>query len=1021
MTKPLINPFPGLRPFQKSEANLFFGREKHIKEILRKLETYRFVSIVGNSGSGKSSLVRAGVLPQIEHDKNTAWKICIIRPGKNPVEELCMALFDSTLFGSANETERSKQLKEAVEILNKNKLGIVQAVRHLLPEGKRLLILVDQFEELFRFNTINVEQNGNNFASHFVDLLLGAVGQKEVPIYVMMTVRSDFLGDCEQFMGLPEAINDGQFLIPRMNREELQSSITGPVDLVHGKISPNLVHQLLAEVGTSPDQLPVLQHVLMRTWEVWEKENKPAKPIDIDEYEKTGGMAKALSNHAEEAFNELNTDTKKKLAEAIFKTITLKGADNRGIRRPTSLSKISQITNSSLDEVIEITKIFRRADRGFLMPPAATQLNENSVLDISHESLMRVWERLGIWVDEEAESAEIYTRICESALLYDKNMAGLWRDPDLQIAVEWREKNKPNTFWANQYNSHYELAMRFIDASIQDKKFMLAEKNRRRYLTRVVVSIFLIALSSLTLWAYIESNRSSKNEKLALTEKKKAENQEAIANEQKRKAEVNAMKAVMEKVNADKAKLSAFEQRKIAITNAKEAEIQKLNAEKALLTADDARKAAEIDKKIAIAQKQLSDSLKTIAFESEKNAYRLRILSIASNLAIKSAEAKRGTYEEGIKPLLALQSNKFNKTYKGKPFDSDIFKALFSSMRYFQNKTEYSHNFHADAVRSVCYSTDGKTIYSAGYDGKLVMSNSDNLQSNPKFFAPQTALLENIQINGTLNKIIASTDSKTILIYDLASVNDKPKVINGEHSDKISAIAWINNTIISTCFDMKIRIFDPSSLKLLKTYTLPSKPLCMSVNENKNIISIGCDNGKIYLLKVSNNSNSENPEEFSKITSSKITSIDMNMDASKIVCGTFDGNILILETQNPNTKPITIAAHSSNITMVKFSPKDNMVASSGYDSYVKLWNINLPDEQPVIFEEHDLWALALSFSPDGSQLASGGRDKSLRTYSIQNQKLVSTIESKVKRNFTKTEWVTFIGSDIPYEKTLSEE
>ncbi|MFM9944627.1 MAG: hypothetical protein ACKVQB_05285 [Bacteroidia bacterium] len=1014
MSKIPVNPFPGLRPFQKNESNLFFGRQNHIKEILRKLETYRFVSIVGNSGSGKSSLVRAGVLPQIENNKGQVWKLCIMRPGKNPVEELCEALFEGNLFGKKDAGERKNQVKENIEILNKNRLGIVQAVRNVLPEGERLLILVDQFEELFRFSSLYVEQN-NNAASHFVELLLGAVGQKEVPVYVMMTVRSDFLGDCEQFMGLPEAINDGQFLIPRMNREEMQSSITGPVDVVEGKISPHLVHQLLNEVGSSPDQLPVLQHVLMRTWEVWQKENNLAKPVDIDQYKKTGGMEKALSNHAEEAFEELNTDRKKKLAEAIFKTITLKGGDNRGIRRPTSLDKIALITNASLNEIIEIINIFRRADRGFLMPPATTELNEKSVLDISHESLMRVWERLGTWVEEEAESAEIYHRVCESALLYDKNMAGLWRDPDLQIAVEWREKNEPNQYWASQYNDNFKLAMRFIDASIQDKKFMLAEANRRKNLTRIVVSIFLIALSLLTIWAYLERNQSEKSKKLALSEKLNAEQQEAIAKEQKLVAEENSIKAEREKSNAEKATLTAFEQRKIAVTSAKEAEIQKLLAEKASLNANDARRAAEIDKQIALKQRELSDSLKTIAFQSEKNAYRLRVLSIASNLAIKSAQAKKGTYDDGVKPLLALQANNFNKSYNGKAYDPDIFKALFSSLRFLQNKSEYFQNFHTDAVRSVCFSPDGKNIASAGNDGKLFIFGAANLQSDVSNFNPQPLLIENIEYCQDGSKIAASADNKTILIYDVANAAQKPKVISGLHSDKISALLWYKSKIVTACFDMKIRLIDETSLKVSKTISLPSKPLCLSLMEDKGLLVAGCENGTVYLVNLATGSEAEPLE---KITTGRVTSLDFNADGSAIVCGTSEGNFKIFNRLDKTI--LTISAHTSSITMVKFSPKDNIIASSSLDGTVKLWNMDTPDEQPIVFEEHDSWVWAIAFSPDGSQLASCGKDKTVRTYSIQTPKMVKIIESKVNRNFTANEWNTFIGSDIPYEKTIGQ-
>jgi WD40 repeat protein/energy-coupling factor transporter ATP-binding protein EcfA2 len=1015
MSKLLNNPFPGLRPFQKDESHLFFGRENHVNEIMRKLETFRFVSIVGNSGSGKSSLVRAGILPKIEKSEASSWLICIMRPGKNPVEELCSSLFSTALFGDKELSIRNNQIKENLDILNKSRLGLVQVVRNQMTMGKKLLILADQFEEIFRFNKISIEQNDSHSANNFVDLLLGAVGQKEVPIYVIMTIRSDFLGDCEQFSGLPEAINDGQFLIPRMNREELQTSITGPIDLVNGKISPQLVYQLLNEVGNSPDQLPVLQHVLMRTWEVWEQENNPNKPIDIETYNKTGGMVKALSNHAEEAFAELKTGSKKKLAESIFKTITLKGADNRGIRRPTAIHKIVKITGSTLEEVIEIADVFRRSDRGFIMPPEAIELNENSVLDISHESLMRVWERLGTWVNEEADSAEIYQRICESALLYDKNMAGLWRDPDLQIAVDWHAKNAPNEIWAGQYNDHFHLAIRFIDASKQDKQFLKAESNRRRILTRVIIAAFLIALSSLTLWAYFERNQSDINEKLALTEKQKAEQQGALAKEQKLVAEENALKAEKEKANAELAKQTAEEQRKIAVTNAMEADLQKLMAERASLSANEARKAAELDKQIAQKQRQLSDSLKSIAFQSEKNAYRLRILSIAQTLAIKSSQAKKGTYDDVIKPLLALQANNFNKAYYGKIFDPDIFTALFSASRFTQNTNEHTHNYHTDVVRAVCFSPDGKTVASTGSDGRLILANIGKFQSETKNFSPQPFLIENLTFNQEGNKLAASTDLKSVLIYDISTNSSKPKQIQSIHKDKISSLIWFKDQIITSSFDMTVKFTDDKSYKVVKTLSLPSKPQCMSLCESLNLLITACENGDIYTFDILKGT------EFKllkKIPNTSISSIDCNHDGSRIACGTHEGKIIIILRANPEKNTVPIVAHKSSVTNVKFHPISNFLASASFDQTIKLWNLDIADEQPVIFDEHDNWIYSIAFSRNGERLVSGGRDKTVRTFVVNQELLVKEIEAKVNRNFSNSEWNYFIGTDIPYEKTL---
>src|SRR5690606_278491 len=138
--------------------------------------------------------------------------------------------------------------------------------------------------------------------------------------------------------------------------------------------------------------------------------------IDMRHYQQTGMMAQALSNHAEEAIEDINTERKKAITSILFKTLTVKEAENRGVRRPTSVAAVAAIAGVPVQEAIDVADIFRRHDRGFLMPPDTMPLNANTILDISHESLMRVWERLAEWTDEEMESANLYKRICENAL-----------------------------------------------------------------------------------------------------------------------------------------------------------------------------------------------------------------------------------------------------------------------------------------------------------------------------------------------------------------------------------------------------------------------------------------------------------------------------------------------------------------------------------------------------------------------------------------------------------------------------
>lgn len=152
-------------------------------------------------------------------------------------------------------------------------------------EKKNHLIFIDQFEELFRFKS--TDDQAVDEASAFIKILTEAVSQREIPIYVVITMRSDFVGDCSQFPKLTRLINDSQFLIPQMTREEKKQAILGPVSVMGGKIDDRLVQQLLNDVGDNADALPIMQHALMRTWDYWQR-NGDSDLMEIAHYEAVG-------------------------------------------------------------------------------------------------------------------------------------------------------------------------------------------------------------------------------------------------------------------------------------------------------------------------------------------------------------------------------------------------------------------------------------------------------------------------------------------------------------------------------------------------------------------------------------------------------------------------------------------------------------------------------------------------------------------------------------------------------------
>ncbi|MFS8979442.1 ATP-binding protein [Cupriavidus necator] len=260
----VVGPYPGLRPFRHDEAEIFFGREEQTDQLLEKLQRSHFIAVVGPSGCGKSSLVRAGMIAALEAgflaDAGARWRIADMRPGSQPLTRLAEALLAPSALGQADAADPA-EAAFALAMLRRGPLGLVEIVQEArLPPCENLLILVDQFEEIFRFR----EQGNADDADAFVALLLTSAAQRKVPIYIVITMRSDFLGECALFLGLPEAINDGQYLTPRLTRCQIEAAVAGPARVFGGEIEPALVNRLLNEIGPDPDQLPLLQHALMR-------------------------------------------------------------------------------------------------------------------------------------------------------------------------------------------------------------------------------------------------------------------------------------------------------------------------------------------------------------------------------------------------------------------------------------------------------------------------------------------------------------------------------------------------------------------------------------------------------------------------------------------------------------------------------------------------------------------------------------------------------------------------------------
>ena len=536
------NPYPGLRPFQADETELYFGRDEQRIELLHRLRLSRLLAIVGTSGSGKSSLVRAGLLPGLHGGfmagRSARLRIVDMRPGTNAIANLARALdrpgalCDAPDSGGPSFTEAT---------LRRSGLGLVEAVREArLPAGENVLVLVDQFEELFRaIDTTDLPQTGDE-ASAFIKLLLEAARQPALPIYIVLTMRSDFLGECARFRDLPEALNDGQYLVPRLTHDQRTEAIVGPAAMYGVTLSSALLNRVLNDVGENPDQLPILQHALMRTWAQWQQrppERVASRVIELADYLQVGGMAQALSQHANAVYDGLAAGSapeaglrRQAIAERLFKRLAGTGAGGRLVRRLASVQEVADVAGATTAEVIAVVEAFRAPGNSFLMPPAGEPLGPQDYLDISHESLIRNWSKFVGWVDtqvnpprahtgwveQEAESARVYERLSSTALLASKHQAALWVQPDLGVALQWRDTQQPNQAWSLRYNTAFTPAMAFLAAS-QAKAQAAEDRNSRRRRTGAltVALVFALMLTGSLNWLKDELSAADKMVKQA--------------------------------------------------------------------------------------------------------------------------------------------------------------------------------------------------------------------------------------------------------------------------------------------------------------------------------------------------------------------------------------------------------------------------------------------------------------------------------------------------------------------------
>ncbi|MGD8750689.1 MAG: hypothetical protein PVG14_04660, partial [Anaerolineales bacterium] len=433
--EPGESPFKGLQYFEEEDADRFFGREALTAKIVGRLNRTRFLSILGASGSGKSSLVRAGVIPALRRGErlvdgslppkdSAGWDIHILSPSAHPLEALA-----ASLMRMESSSQAIIGLQE--DLAQDSRTLRLTARQVLARAGKsHLLLVVDQFEELFTRCRNTDERDA------FIGNLLSASSPEgEQPITVVIVLRADFYPHLSQHTKLREIVSQNQEYIGAMSREELFRAIVQPAALGDWKIQEGLVDVILDDIGDEPGALPLLSHALLETWK-----RRRGRTLTLSGYTESGGVRGAIAQTAEAVFRQRLTSEQQPVARMIFVRLAELGDDSQDTRRRAAFSEL--ITKSTDTEVIDA--VLRILIDARLVTTGVVEPGDTKVVEVAHEALIREWPTLREWLEANREGLILHRQLTDDThdwLKYERDHGILYRGARLERALAWASEN----------------------------------------------------------------------------------------------------------------------------------------------------------------------------------------------------------------------------------------------------------------------------------------------------------------------------------------------------------------------------------------------------------------------------------------------------------------------------------------------------------------------------------------------------------------------------------------------------
>ena len=975
------NPFPGLRAFRPDEGHLFFGRMESTLKVVSRLKENRFVAVLGASGSGKSSLVLSGVIPALlkeNAEEKKSWSYMVFRPALNPVDHLASelsALSAGAGFAQLSEVSVAASLNNRTEGLT----DVINRIRKSLRQ--QVVIVIDQFEELFRFSPATVMGTPGDDATAFIDLIVNAMQKPDQGLYIIVTLRSEYVSECGRFHSLTNLMNSSSYLLPQIPHDQLAAVIEEPVKLSGGSIDRSLVKLILSDLEERPGQLPVLQHLMMRLWNQWSRLGDLSRPISVSDYEAVGQLKGAISQHAGQAYESLD-ERHRYVCARLFRAITTRTDDGRELRKPERISTIAAQTGCLEREIIGVAEVFRSPEYSFLTPSKEIPLNGESILDLTHESIIRLWGTLRRWMDEEETSVKLYRQLAAAAAQYQEGSGRLWTAPDLLLALRWRDENNPTLAWAEKIDPAFERAMIFLKNS--EEEYSIREEYGRKSDTdtirrsRLVASILgLLALIALIALGAVYSLRN------------RAERQKSIAVQMK-----NEALALSDRLS-DSLEILAS-----AVRTSSDGEFVREG------TGD--KRTADAESKARSAERAMNRmaSEKSAALKKAEETNRNRMLSLARSLAVRSLN--HGGRKD-LQILLAWQAYLFNERYSGIPEDADVFAGLYDVCRRYGNK--YCTRFTPDGAKytAMAEGADG-VFFTADTRGRVLAWNTGQPATGYNLIWSGDKTISAMSISPDKSWLACGTDDSAILMipFDDDSIGYQMQ----DSSGGITALLFSDSGhLVSSSSGGGVRMWDLNTRKSLKVINEPSGITALDISDSNAMIAAITGDGRLLCW------HNGMPLKYVPIrTGDKvITSHKFIPGGDKLATGDDTGMIDIWNTST-GLADGNAAGHTTAVRSIAFDRSDGQMLTADAAGEIRLWTMANLDQPPVVFTDGEENVLRLAFSDSGEAFLSATQNDVIRR-PAHIRCMTAGICDRVSRNLTEQEWSAYVGRDIEYEPT----